>query len=243
MKYIICLLFFFQTSFGQNNLEINYIIKYNTEIYNEKNGTLILDLKQKKSIFFISKNSLRKELSQEPNDVDVIQKGVERFVAVDLNSDSLIFKEKINSDTYIVSENIPKINWKLESEITKKIDSYTCYKATTNFRGRKYTAWYSLDYPIQMGPWKFNGLPGLIMEIYDDTSRYYWGVTQIKFTKNEVIFPSELDLYKKIDLRKYVELRYDKIMDYSDAQLPRGTTSQSIKPERNGLEIKFEWEK
>lgn len=243
MKYIICLFFFLQTSFGQNNLEINYIIKYSTEIYNEKNGTLLLDLKKKKSIFFISKNSLKKEVAQEANHVDIIQSGIERFIAADVNSDLLICKEKINSDTYIVSENIPKINWKLEDEITKKIDRYTCYKATANFRGRNYTAWYSLDYPIQMGPWKFNGLPGLIMEIYDDTNRYYWGVMQIKFTNDEVVFPSEVNLYENIDLKKYVELRYNKIIDYGNARLPRGTTSQSIKPERNGLEIKFEWEK
>jgi len=243
MKYIICLLFFLQTSFGQNNLEINYIIKYSTEIYNEKKGTLILDLKQKKSIFFISKNNLRKDMSQETNDIDVFQEGIERFVFADFNSDSLIFKEKINNDTYIISENVPKINWELDNEITKEIDRYTCYKATAYFRGRNYIAWYSLEYPIQMGPWKFNGLPGLIMEIYDDSNRYYWGVTHIKFTKNEVIFPIEKNLYEKIDLRKYVELRYNTIMDYIDAKLPRGTISQSIKPERNGLEIKFEWEK
>jgi len=242
MKYIIFTLFFVQATFGQNNLEINYIIKYNTEIYNEKNGTLLLDVKQNKSIFFISKNNVKLNLPQESNNINVIQKDVERFLTTDLKNDSLIFKEKINNDIYIISENVPKINWKLDAEITKKIDSFICHKATANFRGRKYTAWYSLEYPIQMGPWKFNGLPGLIMEIYDENNRYYWGVTQINFTKKEVIFPNEISLYKKIDLRKYVELRYDRIMDNIDTRLPRGTVIQTIKPERNGIEIKFEWE-
>lgn len=235
-------MFFLQASFGQKNLEINYIIKYNTEIYNEKNGTLILDLKQKKSIFFISKSNVKINLPQESNNINVIQKDIERSLTTDLKNDSLIFKEKINNDIYIVSENVPKINWKLDTETTKKIDSYTCYKATANFRGRNYTAWYSLEYPIQLGPWKFNGLPGLIMEIYDDTNRYYWGVIQINFTKKEVIFPNEISLYEKIDLRKYVELRYDGIMDNIDTRIPRGTVIQTIKPERNGLETKFEWE-
>lgn len=242
MKYIIVALLFLQASFGQKNLEINYIIKYNTEIYNEKNGTLIVDLKQKKSIFFISKSNVKINLPQESNNINVIQKDIERFLTTDLKNDSLIFKEKINNDIYIVSENVPKINWELDTEITKKIDSYTCYKATANFRGRNYTAWYALEYPIQLGPWKFNGLPGLIMEIYDDTNRYYWGVTQINFTKNEVLFPNEISLYEKIDLRKYAELRYDGIMDNIDTRLPRGTVIQTIKSERNGLETKFEWE-
>ena len=242
MKYIIFTLFFLQSSFGQNNLEINYIIKYNTEIYNEKNGILLLDLKQKKSVFNISKSNLKSDFQQEANLINVIQKDVERYIITDFKNDSLIFKEKIYNETYIVFENVPKIKWELKSEITKKIDNYICYKATTNFRGRNYTAWYSLEYPIQMGPWKFNGLPGLIIEIYDDTSRYYWGVTQIKFTNKEIIFPNEISLYKKIDLKKYVELRYDNIMGNIDSQLPRGTETQTIKVERNGLEIKFEWE-
>lgn len=243
MKYTIFLLFFLQTSFGQNNLEINYLIKYNTEIYNEKNGTLLLDLKQKKSIFFISKNNLKKEVVKESNQVDAIQSGIDRFIATDINNNSLTSKEKINNDTYFVTESIPKIKWNLEDGIIKKMDGYTCYKATAIFRGRNYIAWYSLDYPIQMGPWKFNGLPGLIMEIYDETNRYYWGVTRIKFTNDQVEFPRELEVCEKIDLTKYVELRYDKIMEDSNARLPRGTISQSIKPERNGIEIKFEWEK
>lgn len=243
MKYIIITLFFVHVTFGQNNLEINYIIKFNTEIYNEKNGTLLVDTKQNKSIFFISKNNVKLNLPKESNNINVIEKDVERFLITDLKNDSLISKEKINSDMYVVSENVPKINWKLDIEITKKIDSFMCYKATTTFRGRNYTAWYILEYPIQMGPWKFNGLPGLIMEIYDDTNRYYWGVTKINFTNKEVIFPNEINLFQKIDLKKYVELRYDRIMDNIDSRLPRGTVIQTIKPERNGVEIKFEWEK
>lgn len=183
MKYIIFTLFFLQSSFGQNNLEINYIIKYNTEIYNEKNGILLLDLKQKKSVFNISKSNLKSDFQQEANLINVIQKDVERYIITDFKNDSLIFKEKIYNETYIVFENVPKIKWELKSEITKKIDNYICYKATTNFRGRNYTAWYSLEYPIQMGPWKFNGLPGLIMEIYDDTNRYYWGGNSNKVYK------------------------------------------------------------
>ena len=156
--------------------------------------------------------------------------------------DSLFFKEKINSDVLIVSENIPKIKWALNQEITKEIDQFLCYKATANFRGRNYTAWYSLDFPLQYGPWKFNGLPGLIMEVYDETNRYYWGVTSIGITDQKIDFPQENNLYKKIDIKEYVDFRYEKIMDNIDIRLPRGTQTQTTKPSRNGIEIKFEWE-
>jgi GLPGLI family protein len=130
-------------------MKINYIIKYNTEIYNEKNGILLLDGKSQKSLFLISTTNLKNQLPKEENQINVIQSEIERYVIKDFVLDSLFFKEKINSDVLIVSENIPKIKWALNQEITKEIDQFLCYKATANFRGRNYTAWYSLDFPLQ----------------------------------------------------------------------------------------------
>jgi GLPGLI family protein len=43
------------------------------------------------------------------------------------------------------------------------ICNYPCRKATTTFRGRDWTVWYTLDIPYNDGPWRFGGLPGLIL--------------------------------------------------------------------------------
>ena len=45
--------------------------------------------------------------------------------------------------------------------------SYPCHKAVTTFRGRTWTVWYTLDLPYSDGPWKFCGLPGLVLHAYD----------------------------------------------------------------------------
>ena len=50
--------------------------------------------------------------------------------------------------------------------------SYPCHKATATFRGRTWTVWYTLDLPYSDGPWKFCGLPGLVLYAYDSEDKF-----------------------------------------------------------------------
>ena len=62
------------------------------------------------------------------------------------------------------------------SKSEKKINNYLCKNAQTYFRGRVYEVWYTEELPISLGPWKFNGLPGLILSAYDKEGVYKWEV-------------------------------------------------------------------
>ncbi|MDQ0783785.1 GLPGLI family protein [Chryseobacterium sp. W4I1] len=66
-----------------------------------------------------------------------------------------------------------KFNWNILND-KQKIGEYNTQKATTEFGGRKWTAWFSTDLPFQDGPYKFWGLPGLIIKIEDDQKNYSW---------------------------------------------------------------------
>jgi len=66
-----------------------------------------------------------------------------------------------------------KLNWNILTD-KQKIGEYNAQKATTEFGGRKWTAWFSTDIPFQDGPYKFSGLPGLIVKIEDDKKDYSW---------------------------------------------------------------------
>jgi GLPGLI family protein len=61
--------------------------------------------------------------------------------------------------------------WILTDE-KKTIQDHLVQKAETNWGGRKWTAWFSPEIPFQYGPYKFHGLPGLIMEISDSQNNY-----------------------------------------------------------------------
>lgn len=66
-----------------------------------------------------------------------------------------------------------RFDWKISNE-KAKIGAYNAQKATTEFGGKKWTAWFSSELPFQDGPYKFSGLPGLIVKIEDEGKNYSW---------------------------------------------------------------------
>jgi len=68
---------------------------------------------------------------------------------------------------YLIDDPAPELNWSIEPD-TKAFQELICQKATASFKGRHYTAWFCSQLPYSNGPWKLGGLPGLILEAYDD---------------------------------------------------------------------------
>lgn len=77
----------------------------------------------------------------------------------------------------------PKFNWQISGE-KEKIGDYNTQKATTEYGGRKWTAWFSADIPFQDGPYKFDGLPGLIVKVEDAAKNYSWVLKGNKKVQN-----------------------------------------------------------
>lgn len=70
-------------------------------------------------------------------------------------------------------------NWKISKE-TDKIIGYSVQKATLDFGGRKWIAWFTNEIPFQDGPYKFHGLPGLIVKVEDDKKNFSWILSGVK---------------------------------------------------------------
>lgn len=85
---------------------------------------------------------------------------------------------RIGNDSYKVLED-RKIDWKITPE-KKKIGEFNAQKATVNFAGRNWTAWFTNEVPVLDGPYKFSGLPGLIVEVYDDSGSHKMELKGIK---------------------------------------------------------------
>lgn len=92
------------------------------------------------------------------------------------------FSERMLNSVFGYNEE-PKFNWKIENE-KKKIGEYEAQKATTEFGGRKWTAWFTESIPFPDGPYKFSGLPGLIVKIEDAEKNYSWELKGNKKIEN-----------------------------------------------------------
>jgi GLPGLI family protein len=81
--------------------------------------------------------------------------------------------------TYSYTDPIGQLDW----EVSDKLDTllgYNCQSAKLRFRGRTYTAWFSTEIPVNDGPWKFYGLPGLILKVEDSESIFSFQLIGIK---------------------------------------------------------------
>lgn len=125
--------------------------------------------------------------------------------------------KKNNSDSFEVFWGITlllkyndeaKQDWKFEDDEPMEFCGYACHKATTTFRGRTWTVWYADDLPVDAGPWKLHGLPGLIMYAQSDDALHTFKATTLEIDNNLPIFidKSMIDNYERCPLEKGIAL-------------------------------------
>jgi GLPGLI family protein len=85
----------------------------------------------------------------------------------------LFTKDYLMVTAYLIEGPMPTIDWTISGD-TATFGGLHCQKAIGRFRGRDYIVWFCPDLPVHSGPWKLNGLPGVIVDARD--------------TKNEVVF-------------------------------------------------------
>lgn len=115
-----------------------------------------------------------------------------------------MYLEKFNSTS---TENLPQQQWNIMSD-TLTVAGYLCQKATCDFRGRTFIAWFAPDIPTSNGPWKFGGLPGLILKVYDKDGLYIFECIKIENFKKK--YPIKLlNAYSK-----YTRMTREKLFKY-----------------------------
>jgi len=105
------------------------------------------------------------------------------FTFIDFQKKSIISQDMTFKERVLVRDSLKLFNWKLTSN-TKNILGYKCQEARTNFRGRNYYAYFTDELPFRVGPWKFNGLPGVILKVKSEDDGVLMQAIYLK-VKNE----------------------------------------------------------
>lgn len=140
-------------------------------------------------------------------------------------------------EKYWYEEEMPQIDWEL-ADSTKTILGYECQMATGDFHGRKWTAWFTAEVPLQNGPWKLGGLPGLILEASDNSGLYTFTATGIQQSSRPIVPIYSADNYEKVTRTEFLKAKRqftDNPMGTINTQL----SSSSISIGGTGNEIKF----
>ena len=145
--------------------EIEYTLEFNEQ-------SSIFRIKEKMTLD-VNRNSMAIQLSEDLG-------GGNGTYYTNRRKEMLYHQKEFESETYLIKHS-EVIDWKLSQE-KKKIGIYTCYKATKKdfFIGSSgnqipinIIAWYSPEIPYSFGPLKYNGLPGLILELSNDKVTFF----------------------------------------------------------------------
>lgn len=99
--------------------------------------------------------------------------------------------------TYAYEEDATDFDWILSAD-TAIINGFLCQKAALNYGGRKWFAWFTAEIPISDGPYKFSGLPGLIIKVHDQKNHWIFNMSSIK----------KVDIAHQINFQKWFDIKH-----------------------------------
>jgi len=240
--------------FGQNTIMAEYL--HTSETSNAKMSKRIVlyaSNEKAKQVHFKSQLNEENEYGaslKEDGSISIIEKPSDfNNVWYYKASTKDIVKSVVNSNTnYIVYDTGLDYNWEITDEVDS-VGNYQVIKATTYFRGRALIAWFAPAIPISFGPWKINGLPGLILKMYDEDRKFTWTVTKLNLNAElteDSLEPQISDEAKEMTYQEGLNMSrkaYDEKQKRINTKLGgRGGNFRTVRHRDQDLERKYEWE-
>jgi GLPGLI family protein len=203
-------------------LEAIYEFKYaidslHSEIKN--NDILVVEIGAKASYCYSLYNKKKQEIIVQ----DILrQSAISEKIEIDGNNFNLpngmlqvLYKIPNQNTTFVLdnvygfkcyyTDSLHAFNWKILQDTLTILD-YLCQKATTEYRGRSYIAWFTPALPYNNGPLKFGGLPGLIMKLEDTKNNFVFLCTAVQKPKEQSLVNFDIKGYMKYSRRDIIDL-------------------------------------
>jgi GLPGLI family protein len=128
------------------------------------------------------------------------------FIYKNIPNGKISVTEKIVKDNWRYIEESNLVTWTVKSE-TKEINGYKTQKAIGQFGGREFVAWFAEEIPISDGPYKFSGLPGLIVQISDTESHYTFELIRFQKLNNKIKFTFNPQQYEDTNRQDFEKVK------------------------------------
>lgn len=231
--------------YGQSTYRVTYDLTYqidSTNISSLQSEQMLLDFAEDISVFKSNTTHLKDSIlkSNHPHSLFGVAKSDFLYKIYKTNG-KLVSLYDYTTYKYELKEDLPDLKWNLHED-TKTILDYECKLATTSFAGRDYSAWYVLEIPISDGPYKFYGLPGLILEIYDTQNHYHFEAIGITKLHSKIRIKNEE--YREISVKEYekflenIKQKPSLILNNPGIQVPKASLDKYDRNHRERNKIK-----
>lgn len=106
---------------------------------------------------------------------------------------------------YLTVEKVGETRWTLLAECDT-ICGLPCQKATGTYGGRAWTAWFTEKLPTRFGPWRLEGLPGLILRAVSADGIHRFECRKVEPVKEAITYTVPKGIVKSARA-KFVKLR------------------------------------
>ena len=256
IKFIIFFFFFFTNiAFCQQHntsVKVTYNLKYLTDttvdVYTYEPAELIVI--GNTSSFMTTKLAVSDSINyfQMNESKHIRGKSVKLRVIKDFVDNSIMHYEELIPRDFLYSEDkISDLDWNI-SDLIDTIFGYNCQLATLNYGGRIWKAWFTTMIPIPDGPYKFSGLPGLIIKIHDDKNQ--WVMDFVSIENHQVaefnfFYLKNAQKYKVIDFYKekksFMENYFERLEAAGTLSFPKESRTELIKQSKENIKKDNNW--
>lgn len=245
MKILHFLLILFAANLFSQNYRFIYEYKFapdNTKTDSIINNYMYLESDGMQSNFINETKFKIDSIKNSSNDMGEIikagrmDKNLHYNISKDYKKNEIVYHTKFTTIDFRIFE-YERPNWKIFNEILK-IANYQCQKAETFYKGRKWTAYFTKEIPINDGPYKFSGLPGLIVKIFSEDNSHQFSLIQVKKMQNSKFqkFKNERTITDS-EYKEYLKNYLPTISDISAVNVNGNGTSSYIMKDGNVINI------
>ena len=128
------------------------------------------------------------------------------YVVKSATDNKLYYYDKVGTERFCYEEDTPQLNW-VVGDSTKTILGYECFFASVDYHGRKWIVWFTPEIPVVAGPWKLQGVPGLILEAATVDGLYSFVANGIQQTEKPITPIYLVNEYEKTDRIKFLKAK------------------------------------